>query len=198
LVVIVFICALGLGGFMAGVRRNQARRAAIAAVYASGGVAAYNYQWMPGGRDAKRILWEPSRLREVIGNVAFLGVIHVCWSGHYPASGGILPAAVTDDQAAVLRAFPRLGRVRIDDAPGITDKTLAHLAGASGLWELSLARVNITDGGLANLKGVKKLESLGLTGVPSTDRGLLHLAGLNIEYLFLNNCPIDGSGPTTG
>jgi hypothetical protein len=196
LMVMVFVCALGLAGFVLGVRRSRARRAAIAAVHASGGNIAYNDQWIPGGPNANLILWEPSPLRKAIGEIAFLDVIYVYWPRFLSTGpgGNIVPNPVTDDQAAVLKAFPRLAQVRIDDAPGITDKTLAHLAGVTELSQLYLARVNITDDGLANLKGLKRLERLGLSGVPITDRGLSHLAGLKIEQLSLSDCPIDGSG----
>lgn len=90
--------------------------------------------------------------------------------------------------------IPRLGSVLIANAPGVTHKTLQHLAGAEELSQLNLGKIRITDDGLANLEGLRKLNSLVLQGVPITDRGSSHLAGLDVEQLGLIECPIDGPG----
>ena len=193
LMMIVFVCALGSGVAVWELRRIDARRAAVAAVYESGGFVTYDYQWVSGGPDAKKWAWVPFWLRHAVGDVVFHDVTQVVWASTGPR-GKVRSIPLSDEQTAVLKEFPRLGSVWILCAPGVTDKTLQHLAGATELSRLNVCNIEITDDGLASLEGLRKLSSLALQGVPITDRGLSHLAGLNVDILMLNDCPIDGPG----
>ena len=186
----------GFGIMRLGAARIEARRAAVAAVYESGGGVAYDYQRMPYGRFDEQWAWEPSWLRQAVGDVVFHDVTVVYWLSAGPG-GRRVTSSVNDAQTAIVKAFPRLGSVVIIDAPGVTDKTLRHLADVRELSELNLGKIKITDDGLANLKGLKKLRTLALQAVPITDRGLSHLAGLDVEQLMLVDCPINGSGLNT-
>ena len=107
-------------------RRIEARRAAVAAVYKSGGAVLYDYQWMNGGPDAKKWASAPSWLRKAVGDVVFHDVAQVYWLSTGPG-GKVVTSRVTDEQTAVLKAFPRLGGVLIFDAPGVTDKNCRRL-----------------------------------------------------------------------
>ena len=79
---------------------------------------------------------------------------------------------------------------------GVTDASLAHLAGLTELKSLVLSTTipglrtstRVTDAGLAHLAGLTVLETLGLTARAITDTGLAHLTELPaLEQLYLED-----------
>lgn len=77
----------------------------------------------------------------------------------------------------------------------VTDSTLVHLKGLSGLERLWLNRSAVTDAGLVNLASLTNLRELGLQGTRVTDRGLVHLSGMtNLEILFLSQTEVTDNG----
>jgi hypothetical protein len=77
------------------------------------------------------------------------------------------------DIAERLRAFPRLGTLRLK-SPQITDAGLAHLRHLPQLRIITLANTAITDAGLETLKAFTALEAVDLRGTKVTDAGVQH------------------------
>ena len=69
----------------------------------------------------------------------------------------------------------------------IGDEGLAHLAGLTSLWRLTISGANITDDGLAALSNLKKLRIAHIQG-NITDKGLRHLEGLkSLQSLWIGS-----------
>jgi uncharacterized protein (TIGR02996 family) len=110
------------------------------------------------------------------------------------------PTDVTDEGVRALGALRELRRLRLtetattgagfdalrglhlqtlntDESP-VTDSALRHLAGKTGLRELSLYGTRVTDAGLKVIAGLTGLEELVLSETAVTDAGLRRLTGL--------------------
>jgi hypothetical protein len=77
----------------------------------------------------------------------------------------------------------------------VTDTSLQHLSGLSGLKVLELTSTCIGDEGLAALKALNHLQSLGMSYSRVSSVGLRHLKGLkNLREVWLSGTDVDDSG----
>lgn len=95
-------------------------------------------------------------------------------------------SAVTDDELALLTAFPELKHLDLRKTT-VTDAGVAHLAPLKKLQLLNLFRTNLTDAGLSSLVHLSAVRSLRvlLIGRSSiTPEGAARLQAVNPELKF--------------
>jgi hypothetical protein len=127
---------------------------------------------------------------------------------------------VTDENLAVIRAFPRLRCLELVETFGISPAALGYLEAVPGLEELNLCNSSaardegmvhvaklaglrvlhlnanyLTDVALEALAGLRNLEWLHLEHAHVTDRGLPHISGMTkLRWLSLENTHITDQG----
>jgi hypothetical protein len=105
---------------------------------------------------------------------------------------------VTDQDLALLPAFPYLQKLNLYGAKQITDGGLANLAACPRLQTLYLNQTNVSDSGLEYLRRLTTLRDLGLYETRVTDKGLECLKGLtNLQDLTLSGNHITDAGLVT-
>jgi len=104
-----------------------------------------------------------------------------------------------DDKAAEnLRGIKHVGKFTVEDASGMTDKSLAVIGTFTSLRELSLTKPGITNVGMNSLKGLKQLRKLYLIDAKVYDSGVAILKNLDrIEELDLSGSGITNAAGTT-
>jgi len=119
-------------------------------------------------------------------------------------AGKELRLSVTEDALADLSPLSTLGPADLQSlrlpkenayANKVDDAVLSHVAGLTGLRELSIGPSRISDAGLAHLKPLKSLRRLYLQRNKIGNEGLAHLSGLvSLEELFLHATNVTDAG----
>jgi Leucine-rich repeat (LRR) protein len=100
-----------------------------------------------------------------------------------------------DKTAASLKGLKRIAALTVEDASGLTDRTLAVLGTLTNLRELSLTDPKMTNVGMTSLKGLKELRKLYLIDADKvSDGGVAVLKG----FVKLEELDLSGSGVTSG
>jgi Leucine-rich repeat (LRR) protein len=105
-----------------------------------------------------------------------------------------------DDKTAVtLKGLKHVGKLTVEDASHMTDKSLAVIGTFTGLQELSLTNPAITNAGMSSLKGLKELRKLYLIDAAKvTDAGVGSLKSLDkLEELDLSGSGITNAAGST-
>jgi hypothetical protein len=98
-----------------------------------------------------------------------------------------LKPKITDAGVKRLANLTSLKRLELLPVRELTDEMLAHLAGLTGLEDISLSGASITGSGLVNLIGLKNLHSLSLSNTGLDDAGLANLGRLiSLESLYIH------------
>lgn len=82
----------------------------------------------------------------------------------------ILPA-VTDETLVIVKSFPHLKTLCIEDAQ-VTDRGMLHVGTLAGLEELVLSRTSVTEDGLKHFRELKHLRRFELPGLKFSANGL--------------------------
>jgi len=125
------------------------QRQAVAAILASGGQVAYDYQ-AAGEQEPPGPKW----LRRLIGDDFFQRIDVVSFRGQN----------ISDANLKSLSGMTDLHRLSIY-SPIVTDAGLEHLKGVTGLRELYIT-ANVTDAGMVKLKPLTKLTTLACSRFP--------------------------------
>jgi hypothetical protein len=106
---------------------------------------------------------------------------------------------VDDKAAANLKGLKRIAALTVEDASGLTDKTLAVIGTLTHLRELSLFDPAMTNTGMAALKGLKELRKLYLIDADKvSDSGVAALKGCDkLEELDLSGSAITNAAGAT-
>jgi hypothetical protein len=104
-----------------------------------------------------------------------------------------------DDKAAAnLNGLKHVGKFTVDDASGLTDKTLAVIGTFTNLRELSLTKPGMTNVGMNSLKTLKQLRKLYLIDAKVYDSGVAVLKNLDrLEELDLSGSGITNAAGAT-
>jgi hypothetical protein len=104
-----------------------------------------------------------------------------------------------DKTAAGLKGLKHVGKLTVEDASHVTDKSLAVIGTFAELRELSLTNPGITNTGMSSLKGLKELRKLYLIDAAKvTDAGVGSLKSLdNLEELDLSGSGITNAAGST-
>ncbi len=87
------------------------------------------------------------------------------------APNQVTEPTVTDQTLAVIKSFPHLKSLAMDDKK-ITDQGMVHLAELQELEELALAGTLVTERGLKHLAHCKHLKKLDLRGFKISEKGM--------------------------
>jgi hypothetical protein len=105
-----------------------------------------------------------------------------------------------DDKAATnLKGLTRIASLTVEDASGLTNRTLAVIGTLTNIRELALFEPGMTNSGMTSLKGLKELRKLYLMDAGKvSDAGVAALKGFDkLEELDLSGSAItSGSGAT--
>ena len=103
-----------------------------------------------------------------------------------------------DKAAATLRGLKHVGKLTVEDASKLTDRSLAVIGTWTGLRELSLTRPGMTNSGMASLKPLKELRKLYLIDAKVYDTGVAAIKDLDkLEELDLSGTAITNAAGTT-
>src|SRR5262245_22213218 len=103
-----------------------------------------------------------------------------------------------DKAAAELKGLKHVGKLTVEDASKLTDKSLAVIGTWSELRELSLTKPGITNAGMAPIKGLKQLRKLYLIDAKVYDSGVAVLKTLDrLEELDLSGSGITNAAGAT-
>ncbi len=154
LLILVTLCAAGLGFRQAFVVPYQRQDAAVERIKKVNGSLAF----APA---------TPAWLAPIVGRKIYHRVTWV----HIETRG------VDDRVMSALRDMPHVERLYLAGNP-ITDEGLRHVAELEHVQRLSLWRTRVTDDGLRHLEKMKGLTALDLHATAVTDEGLARLTGL--------------------
>jgi Leucine-rich repeat (LRR) protein len=103
-----------------------------------------------------------------------------------------------DKTAATLKGLKHVGKLTVEDASKLTDKSLAVIGSFTGLRELSLVRPGMTNSGMSPLKALKELRKLYLIDAKVYDTGVAAIKDLdNLEELDLSGSSITNAAGVT-
>jgi hypothetical protein len=209
LLIFVFLVSVGMSWFAVKMEKARRQKEAIAQVEGLGGRVLYDYEcdYYEQMDSFLELLnanppespW-PLWLRETLGDDFFHCVAEVGLQRYGPPwvssldLSGLLPDLPKRDCLAtgrdldVLKAFPRLRILRLDDQPlaDSADSGLENLAMLSELQFLSLNATGITDADLEHIMGMRNLQELSLKYTQVTPEGVQKLKralpACEIEY----------------
>jgi hypothetical protein len=103
-----------------------------------------------------------------------------------------------DKAAAALKGNKRVAVLVVEDAAGVTDRTLATIGTLTNLRELTLVKPGMMNAGLSPLKGLKELRKLVLIDAKLYDSGVAPLKGNSkLEELDLSGTLITNAAAAT-
>lgn len=103
-----------------------------------------------------------------------------------------------DKTAAGLKGLKHVGKLTVEDASQMTDKSLAVVGSFVGLQELSLTKPGMTNTGMSSLKGLKELRKLYLIDSKVSDAGVSSLKSLDkLEELDVSGSSITNAAGST-
>ncbi len=162
LIVLVILCAIGLGWLVLSAR---IQRDAVLAIKAAGGRVSYDWEW----RDGKPIVGGKPRAPKWL--VDLIGLDFV---GHVTSVELFSSSNVNDATFAHVARLTQLETLLIGPFSH-GDVELAHLKSLTKLSGLVLVGTQFTDAGLIHLKGLTSLSFLCLVGTQVTHAGITDL-----------------------
>jgi hypothetical protein len=209
--VLVLVVGGGLGWW---IHRARVQREAVVAIRRAGGEVAYSWEWSNGAPVVPRPKppW-PGWLRRILGPDFLDTVTFVRLYG--PQFGddelraacrfpwledlSVVQTSATDDAAEGIRYLTNLRSLDFRLNPGITRRTLPHIAALRELRTLTLSfnlfPEPVRDEDMAFLRRLTKLERLNLYSADLDDAWVAYLEGLaNLESLQLTETSMTARG----